>query len=300
MRWNFRAVVLCVGLAQGGVASQILQDSILMHSVSANAQRDFRLNQRTDSLAYDSDVWVNLIVGNAALGSASQNLFGFASGIDTTIARHLLVGIGLGYVRGTNDVRTPVYNSTHQLFGSLYARLFSTHNELDIAVHGNIMHKEIIDSVRSLSTDARAYALGGKASYGYVFRFTHSFLKPIIAYNAYYANAPTSTQGLWYQSAELGLEWRIGMASGSYVYVQPSYEFVLHDGGIDPTQLAQDTLTLPRGFVNLLAGGQFAYKERLAFYYNVAYKRAIDARDSHDQSVGLSVFSVWGGVKFGF
>lgn len=310
MRLNFRIFVcacVCMLAHAQGSASQILQDSVMMHWGSA--ETNFRLNG--DSPGYNSDVWANLIVGSASFTSLSQSLFGFHSGIDTKVAKHLLLGIGFGYVRGSDDVRKATYNNTHQLLGSLYGRVFGAHNELDFVVYGNMMFKEMMDSSQSIQTNVNPYAIGGKTSYGYVFRFARASFKPTISYNAYYSQQPSflynttsiNAQGLFYQTLELGLEYRVRSVSGSYVYIKPSYEFLLSSHhnvyALDSVSSWSD-FTAPRGFVNVFVGGEIAYSEAMAFSLNASYKQAIGARDSQLGSIDMSMFNFWCGVRFGF
>lgn len=313
--------------AQDEVYDQSLYDAIAMSWIGSNAQVSLRLNQRADSMnSQRGDVWADLLVGTSHFGARTQNLFGFISGIDRRLGEHILLGAAFGYIRGASEVGAAIEHSAQYAFANLYGRVFDTHNELDISLYGmaNFAQMARYFSLWGFGSAQRSaynpHALGGILLYGYVFHLspTH-FLKPILGLGTHYAHQPafnesgtlpigTSASDLLYQSLEIGAEYRFKNARGSYVYIKPSYEVLLHSRQNTPqTQIVDSALALdrsafvlPKGFVNLLIGGEIAYKDRLTFGINASYKQAIDARDSRLNRVGMNMLSVWGGVRFGF
>lgn len=326
---NIAQLTQALHRAQDDVYDQSLYDAMAMSWIGSGAQVALRLNQRADSAQSSSaDVWADLLVGTSRFGAREQSLFGFHSGIDKRFGEHILLGVALGYIRGASEVSQAINHSAQYVFANLYGRVFDTHNELDIGLYGMSNFAQMARYFAlwgfgsTQQSEYNPYAFGGTLLYGYVFRLSSTsahFLKPILGFNVHYAHQPgfsesgalpvgTSTSDLSYQSLEVGAEYRFKNARGSYLYIKPSYEFLLHSLQNTPyTQIVDSGLpldrsafVLPRGFVNLLVGGEISYRERMVFSINASYKQAIDAQDSRLERVAMNMLSVWGGVKFGF
>ena len=145
------------------------------------------------------------------------------------------------------------------------------------------------------------------------------FIKPVVGFNAYYSHQPTfkesgtlpvhtSAVDLFYQTLEFGMEYRFKGVGGNYLYIHPSYEALVSSSQnaaytqiVDSAlPIAQNAFVLPRGFVNLVVGGEIVYKENLHFSLNASYKQAMDAKDGYQNAVRMNMVSFWGGARFGF
>lgn len=316
---------------QNETYDQALYDAMNMSWIGSNAQVALRLNQRADtSQSSDADIWVDLSVGASSFGTRMQNLFGFHGGVDKRFGDHVVLGVALGYMRGASEITQAFNYNAQYLFTNLYGRIFDTHHELDMSMYGMVHFSQMsrhfglwgFDSVQQSAYNP--HALGAKVSYGYVFHLSHApkpmyFIKPVVGFNAYYSHQPTfkesgtlpvhtSAVDLFYQTLEFGMEYRFKGVGGNYLYIRPSYEaLVSFSQNTAYTQIvdsalpiAQNAFVLPRGFVNLVVGGEIAYKENLHFSLNASYKQAMDAQDGYRNAVRMNMVSFWGGARFGF